>query len=1230
MFTFNKKLFLFLILISGLLEVGYTQYIPSRERGDIRFRRYAHMEGNQIRTTIFNYGMTGREGGEFPISVQTPYEWPKNTGQIYLAVAGIIVGAEVVDENGDTLHIVSRCHYLSSPQGLTWNFEPVGGYYNEQNDEGFATSNDPTTWPSFWPDKMTDPDDPGWPGTWNGYFGKNVFNADQEMYFRASDNNYDRYPFYFPDTTDLTRKGLGLILDTRVMTWSQILVQDAMFLLFKIKNDGTKPLNKVGVTITWADFVGETGNDDITEYDILNDMIWSRDDNNQGQGSSGSYIAGIVGGAFLETPGNAVDRIDNDGDGELGGPKVTIDMVLSESDTSLTDPRRSDGIDNNGNGLIDENNTHTLQDGVSYADRIDQNLNSETGSPVVTQQMVDQSSGDIWKRWPPNPETDPIQNGAVHLIMVESDDIGRAFANNIDDDGDGEEVSPVVTQEMINQAASDAPYYRFKVLNAFDKYGKPVILYNVVQETLGKKYADGIDNDNNGARDEFMDEGIDEMIDEARNNGIDDDGDWNFATDDVGLDGLAETGDQGENDGKPTSGALYGLPGEPNIDVTDVSETDQIGITGSFYRPSSEGLSDQYTDEFVWDNFMVPGNFFDATLAVASESNIFASSGLFPLKPGQVEPISLGIILANGPALDPNGVIRKAAVLEKKKDAQETYNNDYQFAGAPLIPKLTAIPGDNKVTLYWDDVAETTFDRYINKIGGNGNDFEGYRIYRASDPAFLDAKVITNAQGSPTFLLPIAQFDLEDGIFGLDSIGYQGVHFNLGNDSGLVHSWVDNSVKNGFTYYYAITSYDFGYTPKGFAPTECKISLSLNPDGTLKSTGKNVARVTPEAPSAGYVEPTLGNIDRIQGFTSSKILYEIVDPNEIKEGHVYYITFEDTVKEGTTIDTLTTKNYTLYDSTANIILIDKSNEWGASVEGSIYDGFRLTLLNESRVAVDNSQSFWNRPDITPFTLQKFVDTEGSRGEQRPNDYIIVFGEAGFGTSTEFQFFRPQGPQIYPSIPVNFQVYNKSTQQFIDFGFLEFDNSGPSPTGWFSSNGGSIRDRIVFLETNGSDTAKVPTWWFFLTNADSNDAIPEPGDTATVSVFKPFLSPDVFRFVAKKGFVDTDQAKADLDKIKVVPNPYLANALWEPKNPYTSGRGPRSIHFTHLPYKCTIRIFTVSGELVKEIEHESNLLDGSAEWDLLTKDNLSASYGVYIYHVDAPGVGTKAGKFAIIK
>jgi hypothetical protein len=1205
----------------------YSQYIPSKERGDAKYRRKTQMEGNQIRTTVFNYGMTGREGA-VPITEQTPYEWPKNTGQVYLAVAGIVVGAEVIDDNGDTQRIISRMHYLESPEGKSWNFEPIPGYYNSKQEAGFATSNDPDSWPDTWPDKLNDPDDPGWAGKWNGYFGKDVFNADQEMFFRASDNNYDKFPSYFPDTTDLTRKGLGIVLDVRLMAWSQILVQDALFILFKVKNDGTEPLNKVGVTITWADFVGGDGGDDLSEFDLLNDIAWSRDsDNRSPDPAFGSSPVGIVAGAFLETPGNSIDRIDNDGDGETGGPIVTEAMLLGESDPSIPedDPRRYDGIDNNGNGLIDENTTHIAfqdQTGVSFADRIDQNNNAESGSPIVTQQMVDQSAGDRWKRWPASPETDPIQDGAIHLIMVESDDIGKAFKDFIDNDDNGEDGSPVVTQAMIDLAATDAPYFRYKVP------GTKIILYDVKAEDLGKKYADGVDNDNNGAIDEFMDNGIDEMIDEARDDGIDNDGDWNPLTDDVGLDGLADTGDPGENDGKPTSGARFGLPGEPNIDVTDVSETDQIGITGSFYRPSSEWIS-TYTDNFIWYNFMVPGTFTPEGSVTSGDYNLFISSGLFPLQPGQTEPISLAVILANGPVTDPNGAFRKQQVLNKKVRAQETYNNDYQFANAPFTPKLTVIPGDNRATLYWDDEAEKSFDKYISNIGGNGRDFEGYRIYRASDPAFLDAKVITNAQGSPTFLLPIKQFDLDDGIVGYDSVGFEGVRFDLGNDTGLQHSWVDSTVKNGFTYYYAITSYDFGYVPGNIAPSESDISISLNPDGTLKKAGKNVAQVKPEAPSGGYVSPTLGTVDLVQGFTSSKIFYNIVDPNEIKEGHVYYVTFEDTIKKGTS-DTLTTKNYTLFDSTANVTLIDKSTKWGADVEGPLVDGFRLTLLNESRVTVDESRSGWSNPAITKFKFQKFVQNPTYiQGQERPNDYDIIFGDVGFGSSNDFRYNNT----LYPGMPVNFKVYNKSTAKFIDVGFLEFDHSGPHPDGWFSSNGGSRQDRIIFLETNQGDTTLVPTWWFYLDRADTNIAphvIPSPGDTAKLALIKPFLSSDIFKFTSKKGYTDNAQAKIEMNNIKVVPNPYLASALWEPKNPYSSGRGPRSIHFTHLPSKCTIRIFTVSGELVKEIEHESNIYDGSAEWDLLTKDNLSASYGVYIYHVDAPGIGTKAGKFAIIK
>ncbi|MCB0259606.1 MAG: hypothetical protein KDE62_07795, partial [Calditrichaeota bacterium] len=175
--------------------------------------------------------------------------------------------------------------------------------------------------------------------------------------------------------------------------------------------------------------------------------------------------------------------------------------------------------------------------------------------------------------------------------------------------------------------------------------------------------------------------------------------------------------------------------------------------------------------------------------------------------------------------------------------------------------------------------------------------------------------------------------------------------------------------------------------------------------------------------------------------------------------------------------------------------------------------------------------------------------------------------------------------------------------------------------------------IVFLEEDDNGEQQITWSMKYQTGSvinDSTKSFPAAGDFFDYVLDKPFLSADVWEFTTKGESVDQAQAKADLDRIKVVPNPYLAASRFETRNPFTRGRGPRRIHFNHLPKECTIRIFTVSGELVDVIEHNSSLDDGSAEWDLLTKDNLDVSYGVYIYHIQAPGVGEKVGKFAIIK
>ena len=100
----------------------------------------------------------------------------------------------------------------------------------------------------------------------------------------------------------------------------------------------------------------------------------------------------------------------------------------------------------------------------------------------------------------------------------------------------------------------------------------------------------------------------------------------------------------------------------------------------------------------------------------------------------------------------------------------------------------------------------------------------------------------------------------------------------------------------------------------------------------------------------------------------------------------------------------------------------------------------------------------------------------------------------------------------------------------------------------------------------------------------------------------------------------------------MPNPYVAAASWESRLPpgIISGRGERKIQFSHLPAKCTIRIYTVRGYLVDTLEHDQPLNDGTEFWDLKSKDGMDIAYGLYFYHIEAPGLGEMMGKFAVIK
>ncbi len=386
-------LFYVCTLLFPMLDFNYGgTHVPSKERGDPNYRKDTNIDINKVRATIYNWGYSGKLESE-GVSIGYGYEWPVNSGDEYVFLTGLAVGAELI-VGGNTTELISTIFREDAGHSLSW--EPVKGYMNN-NFGKIAISDDPNTWPDYWPDKM---DDGGWPGSWNGYFGKDKFNADQEIYYKISDDRNQRQGVvYEPDETDITRKGLGLLTGVRVMQWKQILIENVVFQLYDIQNDGTKDLDKVAFTLWYADYVGGDGND-ILEFELADDVAWNYD-------MDPSKKLGTVAISYIETPGNNVDRIDNDGDStpidnsgnfiyscqdngvcEQGGPQITIDMIENIFD----------GKDNNGNGLIDENISHTFfggfNVGVAYADHIDNDGDAEPGSPIITDDMISQASSE--------------------------------------------------------------------------------------------------------------------------------------------------------------------------------------------------------------------------------------------------------------------------------------------------------------------------------------------------------------------------------------------------------------------------------------------------------------------------------------------------------------------------------------------------------------------------------------------------------------------------------------------------------------------------------------------------------------------------------------------------------------------------------------------------------------------------------------------------------------------
>ena len=93
----------------------------------------------------------------------------------------------------------------------------------------------------------------------------------------------------------------------------------------------------------------------------------------------------------------------------------------------------------------------------------------------------------------------------------------------------------------------------------------------------------------------------------------------------------------------------------------------------------------------------------------------------------------------------------------------------------------------------------------------------------------------------------------------------------------------------------------------------------------------------------------------------------------------------------------------------------------------------------------------------------------------------------------------------------------------------------------------------------------------------------------------------------------------LSEINIVPNPYYGYSNYE------HGALENYVRIVNLPAYCTISIYTVNGTMIRTLTHGSDATS-FVEWDLKNHANIPIASGVYIIHVDAPGIGERTLKF----
>ena len=571
--------------------------------------------------------------------------------------------------------------------------------------------------------------------------------------------------------------------------------------------------------------------------------------------------------------------------------------------------------------------------------------------------------------------------------------------------------------------------------------------------------------------------------------------------------------------------------------------------------------------------------------------------------------------------------------------------NNWNGSNPPQSPAVNAYAVDGKVTVTWD--AERSENSRDNVNGMK--DFEGYKVYRSIDQGKSWGRIVTNSVGDFVAFKPIAQYDLVNEITGNDPISGN----YLGNDSGIKHTFVDTTVSNGVEYWYTVTAYDRGDAVNGVESLESALGLTVDEI--------NIAAARPVKAPANINQGGIsgGNIlEPIEGKTDGLVSIEILDGNLLKNRN-YEITFAENTpifENNVPIDTI--KSFTLRDvDSGEILLRDHPLTDDSGDNLPVIDGFRLTVED-----VEPGKSFagWTKYSGDSCNYDWYFDSHGLANYFPAEivgiaDFKLV---VSYSDSSEVRVVTVGdstingigGVVLADFIKVPLKAYDITdpanpidiTQNLLvlDYAYW-FPSQFFGPKGWDLNPGGKgynptpgvlqYPDELHFLSSPSinpllpdTSLASVRTQNFDSMEIAIDEQTvtipgipPAEGDEYSILTRKPFNNNVIYRFSTTSN--QSKEITAEhLEDIRVVPNPFFVTSAFDDR-----------IMFTNLPDQCEIKIFNVSGDIIRTLTH-NGADSGSAFWDLKNDTGLAVAYGLYVYTVETDNGSKHMGKFSIIR